>query len=307
MKTTLLLCIICFSIQTLDAQQLNGFDLSETLIPSKEIMKGGPPRDGIPSIDRPEFKKAFEYKEFGNNIQVLGVFYNGVAKAYPIKILDWHEIVNDDFGGKPVVITYCPLCGSGIAFESDIVKDKPTEFGVSGLLYNSDVLLYDRTTQSLWSQILGKAISGPLKGQELQVVNTQRMTLKSWKSLYPWTQILTTNTGYERNYQTSPYGSYDLENRTMFPVAHTNDVLHKKEWVIGIENKGVYKAYSKKRLAKLRKQELQDTVGGETFTLTWDKKAENVVIKNSDGEKIASLQMFWFAWVAFHPDTEVFK
>lgn len=307
MKWILLLGILSLCLPTLLAQQLNGFNLKDVLVPTKEILKGGPPRDGIPSIDRPVFKKATAYKEFGNGSQVLGVFYNGIAKAYPIRILDWHEIVNDDFGGSPVAITYCPLCGSGIAFEANVAEGKPTEFGVSGLLYNSDVLLYDRATQSLWSQILGKAIGGPLKGQELKQVNTQRMALGTWKGLHPETLVLTTNTGYTRNYRTSPYGSYDFESKTYFPVAHTNNTLHNKEWVIGIENKGVYKAYPLKRLAKLRKRQLVDTVGGETFTLTWDKKAENVVIKDAAGNEIVGLQMFWFAWVAFHPDTGIFK
>jgi len=306
MKKYFWLCVFGLGLLNLQAQQLNGFNLNGALIAPKDIHRGGPPRDGIPSIDHPKFKKASEYKDFGNNSQMLGVFYNGIAKAYPIRILDWHEIVNDQYRGKPIAITYCPLCGSGMAFETDLSDGKSTEFGVSGLLYNSDVLLYDRSTNSLWSQIMGKAISGPLKGQELEPVSTQRTTLGAWKALHPETLILTKQTGFNRDYNRSPYGSYDTDNRTFFPVANSDNTFHKKEWVIGIESNGVYKAYSIKRLAKLSNQKLVDKVGGESFTITWDKKAENVFIKNSNGKEVVGFQMFWFAWAPFHPDTQIY-
>lgn len=307
MNRFLWICIVSLNTLPVQAQELNGFNLKGALIPVSEILRGGPPRDGIPSIDQPVFEKASKYKEFSNSSQVLGVVYNGVAKAYPVRILDWHEIVNDQFGSKPVAITYCPLCGSGIAFEADVVNGKRTEFGVSGLLYNSDVLLYDRTTNSLWSQILGKAINGRLKGQELEAIVTQRTSLGAWKKLHPETLVLTTNTGFIRDYQQSPYGSYDLDNRTIFPVANSDNTFHKKEWVIGFENNGVYKAYSIKRLANLPEQKLVDKVGGEVFSLTWDKQGENLRIKNVAGKEMVGLQMFWFAWSAFHPETEIFK
>lgn len=307
MKRLLLIGMALTLGLTTKAQKLNGFELKGALIPVREILPGGPPRDGIASIDRPRFKHISGFKEFGNNSQVLGVYYNGVAKAYPINIMDWHEIVNDNFAGKPVAVTYCPLCGSGVAFNANVAQGKSTEFGVSGLLYNSDVLLYDRATESLWSQIMGKAVSGPLKGQELELILTKRMTLRAWRQLYPGTQVLTTETGYNRNYQQTPYGNYAFENRTYFPVAHTDDTYHKKEWVIGVENNGAFKAYSLKRLAKLPQQEMTDKIGGETFTITWDKKAEHVTVTNAQGQEITSIQMFWFAWVAFHPQTEVLE
>jgi len=292
---------------TTNAQQLNGFNLSDALIPVNEILRGGPPRDGIPSIDHPVFKTAGQYQEFDNSTEVLGVYYNGVAKAYPINIMDRHEIVNDHFNVKPVVVTYCPLCGSGIAFEADAINGKPTEFGVSGLLYNSDVLLYDRNTESLWSQIMAKAISGPMKGQELVPINTLRMTLRAWRNLHPETLILSNETGFSRNYQGKAYGNYDQEDRTYFPVSHNDNTFHKKEWVIGVEINGAFKAYPIKKLSKNKSRELKDELGGTVLTLSWDAKGENVRIVSASGEEIVGLQMFWFAWVAFHPDTEVYK
>ena len=286
------------------AQSLNGFDLSDALIPSNEILRGGPPRDGIPSIDHPVFKPISDYHEFNSRHEILGVYHNGVAKAYPINIMDYHEVVNDDFAGEPVVITYCPLCGSGIAFESRI-DGKPTQFGVSGLLYNSDVLLYDRTTESLWSQIMAQAVSGPAKGRELSLIRTRRMTLGNWKKHYPQSLILTTDTGYTRSYHEKPYGGYDSQDRTYFPVSNIDNRFHKKEWIIGIEVNNIYKAYPVKQLSKLKGRQLVEELGGKTVTLTWEQGGENVRAFLGDGSEIPALQMFWFAWVAFHPDTQI--
>ncbi|GJM29939.1 MAG: hypothetical protein DHS20C17_25740 [Cyclobacteriaceae bacterium] len=298
--------IIVFPWLSIPAQQLNGFDISEALIPSHQILRGGPPRDGIPAIDNPKFKPISQYREFDTKSQVLGIYYNGIAKAYPITIMDYHEIVNDDFNGKPVVATYCPLCGSGIAFEA-LVNDERAKFGVSGLLYNSDVLLYDRSTESLWSQIMAKAVSGSMKGQELTVIPTRRMSLGSWKKTYPESLILTTDSGFERNYQEGPYGNYNDENITYFPVSNNDDALHKKEWIIGIEINGQYKAYPIVRLSKVKTRELKDSLGGTSFTLMWDTRKENFRAVTSTGKEIPALQMFWFAWVAFHPETALYN
>ena len=306
MRILLVALLLIFSYAS-QAQQQNGFDLKGSLIPIKDILHGGPPRDGIPSIDQPVFQKADNYSFFSNNAQVLGVYHNGVAKAYPINILDWHEVVNDHFNGKPVSVTYCPLCGSGIAFNADVDQGRNKEFGVSGLLYNSDVLLYDRSTSSLWSQILGQAISGPMKGKHLEIINTQRLSLGAWKQQHPQTLILTTETGHRRNYHTTPYGNYDQENRTYFPITHSDDRFHKKEWVIGVEVKDAFKAYSIKKLSNLPQRSLVDEVGGETITISWDQKAQHVMVKDSQGNEIVGLQMFWFAWAAFHPETEVYE
>lgn len=130
------------------ATSKNAFDLEDTLIPADDIFSGGPGKDGIPAIDNPVFVAADKVSFLSANLPVIGITYNGISKAYPINILNWHEIVNDQFNGTPVVITFCPLCGSGMTFLST-VNGKVLTFGVSGVLYNSDVLLYDRQTKSL--------------------------------------------------------------------------------------------------------------------------------------------------------------
>ena len=141
----------------------NGFDITDALIPVKEIRRGGPGKDGIPAIVSPQFARAADARFVKDDDRVLGISIGGVHKAFPVKILNWHEVVNDWTQSERFVMTYCPLCGSGIAFA---VTDQA--FGVSGLLYNSDVLLYDFATQSLWSQIMMQAVAGPLKGSRLR-------------------------------------------------------------------------------------------------------------------------------------------
>jgi hypothetical protein len=282
---------------------MNGFDLTNSLIPTNEILSGGPPKDGIPSVDKPVFEDV-GISAIKDDDAVLGVIYNGVAKAYPIAIMNWHEIVNDYFGDEPVVVTYCPLCGSGIAYPSTI-KGERTEFGVSGLLYNSDVLLYDRNTNSLWSQIRNEAVSGPQKGEKLSPISTQHTTFGAWKKIHPDTQVLSTNTGFGRDYTQSPYAGYDTSDNTFFPVVHMDERLSKKEWVIGIEYEGVYKAYPRALLQKSSSRTFEDTLPGGAITLSWDDDAQNVIVTDSKGEQVPSFVLFWFAWASFHPDTEI--
>ncbi|WP_373509099.1 DUF3179 domain-containing (seleno)protein [Thiocapsa sp.] len=142
----------------------NAFDLSGGLAPPDEIHVGGPPRDGIPALTDPAFVPAAQADFLAPDDRILGLTPGGEARAYPIAILNRHEIVNDGIGGRAVAVTYCPLCGTGVAFDA-LHTGRRVEFGVSGLLYNSDVLLYDRQTESLWSQIAKQAVTGPMKGQ----------------------------------------------------------------------------------------------------------------------------------------------
>jgi hypothetical protein len=168
--------------QTRGPSEYNGFDVSGALIPVGAIERGGPPRDGIPAIDRPQFVSAARAGLRADD-RILGLAFNGVTRAYPVRILNWHEVVNDRFGEVPVAITYCPLCGTGVAFDARL-GERVLDFGVSGLLYNSDVLLYDRGTQSLWSQSMQLAVTGPLKGTRLQALSLEHT---SWQTGTPGT------------------------------------------------------------------------------------------------------------------------
>ncbi|MCM4157969.1 hypothetical protein DHD80_18400 [Gramella sp. AN32] len=287
------------------SQEKNGFDISSANIPVSEIKGGGPPKDGIPAIDNPKFLKSSE-ASLANDARILGVYENGIAKAYPINILNYHEIVNDSFKDLPVVVTFCPLCGSGIAFESKIGTSILT-FGVSGLLYNSDVLLYDRQTESLWSQLKYEAITGELKGEKLKILNTANTTWKAWQDKHPKSLVLSQETGFTRDYSRNPYPDYEKNQQLYFPVSKMNDVLKPKEKIIGIEIKGKTKAYPFSELMKLKGKILEDTFAGQKLKITYNSKAKSAEIVDAQGNLMPAVTNFWFAWYAFNPETEVYK
>ncbi len=147
----------------------------EALVPLDQIVSGGPPPDGIPSIDNPKFIPANQSDFLSDSEAVVGVTFGGITRAYPLQILVWHEIVNDNFNGLPIAITYCPLCYSSAAFVRQI-NGNTAEFGTSGKLYNNNLVMYDRLTRSLWSEIWGQAISGNLTGHTLERVPSDLMT-----------------------------------------------------------------------------------------------------------------------------------
>ena len=158
----------------------NGFQVQPHAIPLEEILSGGPPKDGIPALMDPKFLSANEVDFLSPQDRVLGIQGTQQAKAYPITILNWHEIVNDTLDGTPVVITYCPLCGTGMGFLRT-VGPHPLTFGVSGLLYQSDVLMYDHQTESLWSQIAMQAVTGKSLGQHLEPIFLEHTTWSAWR------------------------------------------------------------------------------------------------------------------------------
>lgn len=286
-------------------QQRNGFDIKGALIPIDEILPGGPPRDGIPAIDGPRFDHAEESSGLKDNDPVLGIVRNNIAKAYPIRILNWHEIVNDHFDREPVVVTYCPLCGSGMAFLATI-GGKPLEFGVSGLLYKSDVLLYDRLTESLWSQLMMKAVTGQHRGTELTAIVIEHTSWQDWRTNHPETMVLSFATGYRRDYARDPYGRYQDSERLFFPVTFNRADLHPKELVIGLEISGKAKAWPLAELSKTNGTVL-DMIGATNVTITYNHKHNNALLTDDSGSPLPGTTLYWFAWSAFHPDSEVYK
>ncbi|MGL1832531.1 DUF3179 domain-containing protein [Rhodocyclaceae bacterium SMB388] len=287
------------------AVQKNGFDLTGASVPIDEIHHGGPPRDGIPSIDQPRFVAAAEADFLKPDDRVLGFHRSGIARAYPIAILNWHEVVNDRIGGEPIAVTFCPLCGTGMVF-STRVDGRDLTLGVSGLLYNSDVLLYDRQTESLWSQIMSEAVSGPMKGARLAFLPTAHTTWSDWRARHPDTKVLSPDTGHRRDYRRDPYSDYVESESLMFPVRHADARLHPKEQVIGVTIAGESMAYPFTALDRNPARVIEDTVGGQVLRLEFDPQARTARVFGDDGEEIPSLIAFWFAWVAFNPDTRVF-
>jgi len=285
----------------------NGFDVSNAVIPASEILAGGPPKDGIPALSDPELIDAEAASYLTPDDRVIGVNMDGISRAYPIAILNWHEIVNDTINDQRYAVTYCPLCGTGVAFYSDVAGNR-TDFGVSGLLYNSDVLLYDRKTESLWSQIMGEAVAGVLVGTKLKAFPVSHTTWRDWVKQHPDTQVLSTSTGYSRDYGRNPYRGYEQSRQLYFGVnQRAPDTYHPKEQVIGLEIDGVYKAYPFAELEKNNQSQFKDSINGVSITIDWDSENRSVELFDSSGKRIAGIQGFWFAWFAFHPDTLVFK
>ncbi len=280
-----------------------GFLLSDLLIPLDEIRDGGPPKDGIPSIDFPKFTPASEVDFLQENDRIIGVVVGREARAYPIKILDFHEIVNDEIAGESFTVTWCPLCGSGIVFRHFGLKKS---FGVSGLLYNSDVLLYDRETNSLWSQIMGMSVAGKSSGTPLSIYPSTMTTWSQWKRIHPTTLVLNQQTGLKRDYEKPAYQSYLQTDQLMFPVRKSNHQLPNKERVLGVKVGNQYKAYPFSVLTK-RKSPIRDVFNGQEIFIYFDADKQTAVVGTIDGEPIEYFTLFWFAWYAFHPETVVYK
>lgn len=286
------------------AQTLNGFDLSERTIPLEAIQRGGPPRDAIPALTDPAFLASGAARELQGEDRVLGVYRNGLAKAYPLGIMNYHEVVNDRFAGEPIAVTYCPLCFSGIAFEA--ARDDGTRrlFGVSGLLYNSDVLLYDQATESLWSQIAAQAVTGPRRGDTLTTIPITNTTWEAWRAEHPDTLVLSRDTSYARNYDRDPYAAYAEDEALMFPVRFRIEGMHPKTPVLGIRFGDAARAYPFPSFPESGRFQLEDRLAGTPITLHIDANAQTGRVFDVDGEEIPSLIAYWFAWFTFHPETE---
>ncbi len=286
------------------AQSKNGFDLSHASIDIKDIFSGGPPRDGIPSINSPKFIAINQVDFLKDNDIVIGLSRGKIAKAYPTRILIWHEIVNDIINGEAVAITYCPLCGTAMVFNRE-VNGKLRQFGVSGLLYQSDVLMYDRETESLWSQLAMQAVSGKALGTKLNWLESEHLTWKAWKEKYPQGQVLSTDTGYQRNYNSEAYSSYFASDDIMFPVPITRNELAKKAWVLGVIIDAEAKAYPLDDL--IAKKIIYDQIANKKITIEYDAVKKYPQVRTENGENILSVMVYWFAWQAFYPQTSVWK
>ncbi len=210
-------------------------DFTKHSVPFSEITRGGPPRDGIPPIDNPKFETVSDAPDyFVDHEPVLAVEFEGDARAYPIAILMWHEIVNDDVGGVPITVTYCPLCNTAIVFDRR-VGDRVLDFGTSGALRRSDLVMWDRQTQSWWQQITGEAIIGEYTGTKLTFLPAPMISWVDFKSSYPEGKVLSRDTGHSRDYGHPPYAGYDgLASRPFLYFGQLDDRLVPMERVVGI-------------------------------------------------------------------------
>jgi hypothetical protein len=318
-------------------QEAAGGSPGKTPVPDGELITVLPP-DRIPSIDRPKFESAGDASGWlGDDIFGIAVSRDGVHRFYPYPIMVWHEIVNDEIAGKPVAITYCPLCATGIGFDP-VVGGRRLTFGTSGKLRNSDLVMYDRETRTLWQQATHEAIQGPLLGTELNTVPVDTVKFGDWKALHPDTRVLSRDTGHPRDYGREPYSGYYTSAEVMFPLSNRDDRLHPKAIVYGVEVNGSSKAYP---LEEVRRAGLaNDSLGGKPLLLLHDAaldvariyerpggagfRLEGGKLRDDGGaewalnegalvsgdrrlEPLAADHAFWFSWASFHPGTELFR
>lgn len=294
------------------------------------IRSGGPGKDGIPSIDQPRFQSAAQADAtLDDGDIVIGLYRHGEARAYPQRILVWHEIVNDELAGEAVSITYCPLTGTALGF-----RRGDTELGVSGRLLNSNLVMYDRATDSAWPQMLGVAIAGPLAGRGLEELRLHWTTWGRWKARYPATRVLSDQTGYVRNYRRDPYGRYNPrggyyrpDSRRLFPVMHRDDRFPPKTIVFGLRTPSGALAITREALreAGMIATRLGDAaylvIHDPALDTGWAFRNPAGVMIDADQltfgqagvegpgidalEPINGFEAMWFAWAAFYPDTRV--
>ncbi|HUG65972.1 MAG TPA: DUF3179 domain-containing protein [Gaiellaceae bacterium] len=293
-------------------------DFSKALVPLDEFTSGGPPKDGIPAIDIPSFTAAREVDWLGEREPVILVEIDGEARGYPLQILMWHEIANDRIGSTPIAVTFCPLCNTAIVFDRRL-DGETYDFGTTGKLRESDLVMYDRQTESWWQQFSGEALVGELAGQELEQIPARIVSWEELSRQHPDAPVLDRDTGFARDYGTNPYVGYDdVESSPIFATTGNGDHrLPPKERVVYVEvgERALAVPYSnlmRDGVVSVETGEGELVVGwrpqvasalDETFIREgWNVGAATVSL---DGRPVPFHEPFWFAVAAFRPDIEI--
>lgn len=292
-----------------------------------EAVSGGVGQDGIPSIDDPTFLDAGE-APYDDGDPVFGVERNGVVRAYPQEIMVWHEIVNDEFDGEPVSVTYCPLTGTAQGFERGF-----SEFGVSGQLVNSNLIMYDRTRANWWPQVLATAVDGPATGHSLREFRVYWTTWGEWVEAHPDTAVLGEDTSRLRQYGNDPYGEYnppggyyERSGLLFDPLTRDDEIEDTKTVVLGARTEDAAIAFRKALL--LDRRVLEGPLGDESAVAVADSTLstgyiyrnpeESTIEPVDDGylvdgdtyapdalplDRVLTMDAMWFAWYGFYPTT----
>lgn len=284
-------------------------DFAIKSIPLSEIISGGPPRDGIPSIDDPIFKPIADISDLEATEPVIGLIVNGAARAYPLRILMWHEIVNDTIGGVPVAVTYCPLCNSAVVFDRRF-DDQVLSFGTTGKLRKSDLVMYDRQTETWWQQFLGEGLIGKYTGETLKVLPSRLESYENFIKRAPDGMVLVPNRPSQRNYGGNPYVAYDRQNAPyplfqgdlpeyINPMARIV-VINEKAWSLDLlREKGIVTDGDLKITWTAGQNSALDKA-----TISKGRDVGNVVAQRN-GEDTVYDVTFAFVFNAFHPDKRI--
>jgi len=324
--TTLLNKFVTLTNQIQQSQQLvlsstqtlrREIDLSGLDIKNIERMQQGcfAGNDCIPSIDHPKFVSIYQANYLTDEDLVIGVVFDDLKKsdnpikAYPVKILNYHEVVNDVVNEMSVVVSYSPLTMSPRVF-GRVIDGKTVEFGVSGMVLDSNLVMYDRTTDSLWNQFDGAGLTGPKRGEKLMTftVPVQLVRWVDWVRMYPKTVVLSNDTGFNDNYDVNLYAEYEKKSDVYYPLEHVDHRLSPKDIVFGVVVGDKQKAYPETELQKIisKDGEFTDQFSGTKLKLTYKKKFFTVV----DAQTNKSLPFtisYYFAWDAFYPSSEIYK
>jgi hypothetical protein len=293
-------------------------DFTRQLVPLEEFQSGGPPKDGIPAIDKPRYTRAENVDFLEDREPVIELSVGGESRAYPLQILTWHEIVNASLGDIPVAVTFCPLCNTAIAFDRRI-RGRVLDFGTTGKLRDSDLVMYDRQTESLWQQFGGEALVGALAGTKLRQLPARIVSWRDFRRANPSALVLNRDTGFVRDYGTNPYAGYDdIASPPIFSARNADDDrLPPKERVVYVEVGEEALAIPFPAISQKKTITVQTDVG--ELAVRWrpgvasaldayaiaegrDVGAASVLL---DGEPVPFTEPFWFAVAAFRPDIEI--
>lgn len=292
-------------------QEFPKADFSKISVDLKEILSGGPPRDGIPPIDNPKFVQASEHN-LPDTEPVIGVYLNGQFKAYPLRVLTWHEIVNDEIKGTPITVTFCPLCNAAIVFDRRL-EGKVLDFGTTGRLRKSDLIMYDRQTESFWQQAIGTGIIGEMTGKELKIIPSR---LESWKNFKARAGekalVLVPTISFMRQYGNNPYVGYDNASIPFLYDGEMPKGISPMARVVSLPDRKY--AFS---IEKLRKEKRVQTDDGTLFTWTAGQNSalnSRVIAEGKDvgnvvvsvkGKDVAYFIEFAFVFHAFSPSAPI--
>jgi hypothetical protein len=312
----LLLCLAAVSATASPAvwkREWPNTDFSKHSIDYDEVLSGGPPKDGIPAIDEPQFLPVDEAKHITAQEPVIGVVLNGEAKAYPLAILIWHEIVNDTVGGVPVAVTFCPLCNAAIVFDRRL-DDQVLDFGTTGKLRHSDLIMYDRQTESWWQQFLGEGIIGEMTGKRLDLVPARIESLERFKARAPNGAVLFPNNPRLQRYGANPYVGYDS---SASPFLYRGDLPDEIAPLARVVSFSPDQAWSLDLLRVKKRIEVGDVV------MTWEPGQNsalddrviahgadvgNVVVRRRTSSGFVDIPYgidFAFAFKAFRPNAQI--